>query len=75
VAAGAYKSIEEAQAGVCLPFRTIEPDRRSVDVYDRLYTLYKDVYFALGQRHAPAVPLGRVLPELREIASKARQSA
>jgi len=75
VAAGAYKSIEEAQAAVCLPFRTIEPDRRAVDVYDRLYTLYRDVYFALGQRHAPAVPLGRVLPELREIASKMRQSA
>jgi L-ribulokinase len=72
VAAEAYKSIEEAQAEVCLPFRTIEPDRRSVDVYDRLYTLYKDVYFALGQRHAPAVPLGRVLPELREIATEAR---
>jgi L-ribulokinase len=75
LAAGTYKSVEEAQAAVCLPFRTIEPDRRSVDVYDRLYTLYKDVYFALGQRHSPAVPLGRVLPELREIASAARQPA
>jgi L-ribulokinase len=75
VAAGAFKSIGEAQAAVCLPFRTVEPDRRAVDVYDRLYTLYKDVYFALGQRHASAVPLGRVLPELREIASKARPSA
>jgi L-ribulokinase len=74
VAAGTYKSIEEAQAAVCLPFRTIEPDRRAVDVYDRLYTLYRDVYFALGQRHAPAVPLGRVLPALREIASEARKS-
>ena len=74
LAAGAYKSVEEAQAAVCLPFRTVEPDRRSVDVYDRLYTLYKDVYFALGQRHAPTVPLGRVLPELREIAAEARKS-
>ena len=72
MAAGAYKTIEEAQAAVCLPLRTVEPDRRSADVYERLYPLYQDVYFALGQRHAPALPLGRVLPELREIAAEAR---
>ena len=41
-------------------------------MYDRLYALYKDVYFALGQRHAAALPLGRVLPGLREIAAEAR---
>ena len=75
VAAGIYKSVEEAQAAVCLPFRTVEPDRRTSSTYDRLYALYKDTYFALGQRHAPALPLGRVLPELREIAAEARRSA
>jgi L-ribulokinase len=57
-----------------LPFRTIEPDRRAVDVYERLYVLYKDVYFALGQRHAPPLALGRILPELREIAAEARRN-
>ncbi|MGA7244136.1 MAG: ribulokinase [Terracidiphilus sp.] len=72
--AGIYKTIEEAQKAVCLPFRTVEPDRRSVEVYERLYALYRDVYFALGQRHAPAMPLGRVLPELREIAAEGRQT-
>ena len=72
LAAGIYKTIEEAQKAVCLPLRTVEPDRRSVEVYERLYALYRDVYFALGQRHAPAMPLGRVLPELREIAAEAR---
>jgi len=55
-----------------LPFRTVEPDRRAIATYDRLYTLCRDVYFALGQRHAPALPLGRILPELREIAAEAR---
>ena len=73
LAAGIYKTIEEAQAAVCLPFRTIEPDRRSTGAYDRLYALYKDIYFALGQRQAPAIPLGRVLPDLREIAAEARR--
>jgi L-ribulokinase len=75
LAAGIYKSVEEAQAAVCLPFRTVEPDRRSISAYEKLYALYKDVYFALGQWHAPALPLGRVLPELREIAAEARRSA
>jgi L-ribulokinase len=75
LAAGIYKTIEEAQQAVCLPLRTIEPDRRAVDVYERLYALYKDVYFAMGQRHAPPLALGRVLPELREIAAEVRRSA
>ena len=75
LAAGIYKTIEQAQHAVCLPFRTIEPDRRAVDVYERLHALYKDVYFALGLRHAPPLALGRVLPELREIAADARHSA
>jgi L-ribulokinase len=75
LAAGIYKTIDEAQAAVCLPLRTIEPDRRSVGVYERLFALYRDVYFALGQRHAAAVPLGRVLPDLREIAAEARRWA
>src|ERR1700722_13925451 len=74
LAAGIYKTIEEAQKAVCLPLRTVEPDRRSVDVYERLYALYKDVYFALGQRHVAAGALGRVLPVLREIAAEARRT-
>ena len=72
IAAGIYKTVEEAQAAVCLPFRTVEPDRRSTAAYDQLFALYKDVYFALGQRQAAAIPLGRVLPGLREIAAEAR---
>jgi L-ribulokinase len=75
LAAGIYKTIEEAQKAVCLPFRTIEPDRRAVGIYERLYVLYKDVYFALGQRHAAPMALGRVLPELREIAAEVRHLA
>lgn len=75
LAAGIYKTIEEAQKAVCLPLRTIEPDRRVVGIYERLFALYKDVYFALGQRHAPPMALGRVLPELREIAAEVRRSA
>jgi L-ribulokinase len=69
VAAGVYKSIEEAQAAVCLPLRTVEPDAKAVAVYEELYKLYRDVYFALGTRNAKPLELGRVLPELRRIAA------
>jgi L-ribulokinase len=70
VAAGAYKTIEEAQAAVCLPLRTVEPDPKSVAVYQQLYPLYRDVYFALGTRNAAPIALGKVLPELRRIAAQ-----
>ncbi|MGA3031968.1 MAG: ribulokinase [Terracidiphilus sp.] len=70
LAAGIYKTIEEAQAAVCLPFRTVEPDAKAASVYERLYPLYRDAYFALGTRDAKSVALGRVLPELRQIAAE-----
>ena len=72
LAAGAYKTIEEAQAAVCLPFRTVEPDAKASAIYDRLYPLYRDVYFALGTGNAKPLALGRVLPELRRIAAEVR---
>jgi len=74
LAAGVYQTIEEAQAAVCMPFRTVEPDTNSAAVYEQLYPLYRDVYFALGQRDAAPVALSRVLPELRKIAAQARKS-
>ena len=74
LAAGAYNSIEEAQAAVCLPFRTVEPDPKSVAVYERLYRLYRDVYFALGTRDAAPIALGKVLPELRKIAAEVQRA-
>jgi L-ribulokinase len=72
LAAGVYKTVEEAQAAVCLPLRTVEPDPKAAEVYEQLYGLYRDVYFALGTRGAEPLALGRVLPELRRIAAGAR---
>ncbi|HEX8712098.1 MAG TPA: ribulokinase [Terracidiphilus sp.] len=74
LAAGAYKTIEEAQEAVCLPLRTVEPEAKTAAVYERLYPLYRDVYFALGRRNAKPVALGRVLPELRKIAAEVQKS-
>lgn len=72
LAAGAYKTIEEAQAAVCLPLRTVEPDAKQAAVYEKLYRHYRDVYFALGTRDVKPASLGDVLPELRKIAAEVR---
>jgi L-ribulokinase len=74
LAAGVYRTIEEAQAAVCLPLRAIEPDPQAAAVYEQLYQHYRDVYFALGRRDAEPTALGRILPELRKIAAEARKA-
>jgi L-ribulokinase len=74
LAAGVYKTIEEAQAAVCLPFRTVEPDAKATAVYEQLYPLYREVYFALGKRDAAPAALGNVLPELRKIAAQVQKA-
>jgi L-ribulokinase len=72
MAAGTFKTIEEAQKNVCLPYRSYEPQAKSVAIYNELYSLYRKAYFALGQPDAAATPLGMLLPELRRIATVAR---
>jgi L-ribulokinase len=72
VAAGVYDSIEEAQKEMCLPFKVYEPKAKAVAVYNELFRLYRDVYFAFGSRKSEPVTMGAVLPELRRIAAEAR---
>jgi L-ribulokinase len=71
LAAGVYPTIEAAQEAVCLPLRTVEPDAAAAAVYERLYRLYRDAYFALGTRNAAPIALGTILPALRSIAAEA----
>lgn len=70
---GDYASAQEAQDALCPPFRTLLPDPREAEVYDKLYPLYREVYFSLGLPDAPAAQLGRVLPGLREIAAEVQK--
>ncbi|MBV9765811.1 MAG: ribulokinase, partial [Acidobacteriaceae bacterium] len=73
LAAGAFSSIEEAQNALVPAHKIYEPQPESVAVYQKLYEMYKRLYFAFGKRHSLAVELGDVLPELRRIAAEARQ--
>jgi len=68
LAAGAFPTVEAAQEKLCLPNRTIHPDSAAAAVCDRLYALWRRLYFSLGTANAPAAELGAVLPELRRIA-------
>ncbi len=73
LAAGTFANIVEAQRVLCPPFKTYEPRAEAAAVYDRLYGMYKRLYFGFGQRGSQAVPLGDILPDLRAIATEARQ--
>lgn len=73
LAAGVFQTIEEAQDALCPKFRVVEPEANAAATYERLYTLYRKLYFGMGTRGADAVAVGDVLPELRLIAEEARK--
>ena len=75
MAARAFPSIEEAQQKLCPPHRTFLPQPEAVATYERLYPLYRKLYFGLGSKSSAPVAVGDVLPELRKIAAEARQTA
>src|SRR6202158_3787305 len=75
LAARAFRSVEEAQAALCPPYRVVAPDPNAARVYEDLYGLYRDLYFAFGKPDAPPASVGRVLPTLRQIAAAARGNA
>ncbi len=72
LAAGTFKSIEEAQQALCPRFRTVEPDPRENAVYEKLFALYRKVYFGLGNPASEPAAIGDVLPQLRKIAAGVR---
>jgi L-ribulokinase len=70
LAAGAFPSLEEAQKKMCLANRTYTPSLEAVAIYERLYPLFRSLYFALGESDSKPAQLGKVLPELRTIAAE-----
>jgi L-ribulokinase len=72
LASGDYQSVEEAQTDLCPSCETFLPDARAAATYGKLYPLYREIYFSLGNPASPAARLGHTLPRLREIAADAR---
>jgi len=75
LAAGAFPTIEAAQEKLCLKYTVFLPRPEATAIYEKIYALYRKVYFAMGMRSADAVPLGEILPELRSIARKVADNA
>jgi L-ribulokinase len=62
LAAGTFKTVEEAQQRVCPSHKVYEPLRSERMIYNELYPLYRKLYFALGDPGKG--PLADVLPSL-----------
>jgi L-ribulokinase len=67
LAAGAFKTIAEAQSKICPAHTVYEPQAEAQDVYRELYELYRKIYFEFGQA-TPTSSFGNVLPKLIQIA-------
>ena len=72
LAAGTFKSIEEAQDRICPPHRVLQPDLSEKGVYDELYGLFSRTYFSFGDKQAA---MGDVLPKLIQISESQQRSA
>jgi L-ribulokinase len=69
LAAGTFKTIEEAQEKVCPPHIVYHPQADAERVYDRLYAMYRRLYFDFGSPGV-ATAFGDVLPQLIGIAKE-----
>jgi L-ribulokinase len=49
LAAGTFKTVDEAQEKICPPHRVFTPQPHEQPVYDDLYSMYRKLYFAFGQ--------------------------
>jgi L-ribulokinase len=66
LAAGIFKTIEEAQDKICPGHRTFTPEESAQHTYKELYPLYSKLYFTLGQHGSDS--LGDILPTLIRVA-------
>ena len=73
LAAGTFKTVEEAQAKICPPHKTYLPDSQEQKVYEDLYVAYRKLYFAFGDPQSG--PMGDVLPTLIRTAESVRREA
>jgi L-ribulokinase len=65
LAAGAFRSIEEAQDALCPGYETVAPEDSAAAAYRDLYPLFRKLYFQFGQSDD-------TLPELRRITANVR---
>jgi len=62
LAAGTFKTVEEAQEAICPPHNRYVPNDADQETYGALYDVYRRLYFAFGQPNEGT--FGDVLPTL-----------
>jgi L-ribulokinase len=72
LAAGTFKTVEEAQDKICPGHAVFKPEPAAQKTYDSLYGLYKRFYFAFGR---PDAAFGDVLPALIKSAETVNSTA
>jgi L-ribulokinase len=73
LAAGVFKTIEEAQNRLCPQYEAFQPESSVKGVYDKLYAFYSKIYFAFGRPHD--AEFGNLLPGLIRLSESARADA
>lgn len=71
VAAGIFPSIEAAQHRMTPPHRIYTPDAGAAVLYEKVYQLYREVYFAFGVNR-PSTAFGTILRDLRALAAESK---
>ncbi len=67
LAAGTFKTVEEAQDKICPDNREFLPNDAARSTYEKIYPLYNKAYFSLGQPKGG--DLGDILPTLISVAA------
>jgi L-ribulokinase len=75
LAAGVFKTIEDAQQVLCPRYRAIAPDGRESLTSARVLEIYRKVYFAMGRPSSEPAALGDVLPALKRLSAEVRRQA
>ncbi|MDX2021362.1 MAG: ribulokinase [Deltaproteobacteria bacterium] len=70
LAAGTFRTVQEAQEALCPKYRTFEPNPEAQATYAALFALYEKLYFGFGKPNAEPASFGDVLPTLRKLSAR-----
>src|SRR5712664_2518763 len=73
LAAGTFKTVEEAQDKICPDHSIFEPDPAAQKVYDSLFSLYSKLYFAFGDPQKNG--FAEVLPTLIRVSESVHKGS
>jgi L-ribulokinase len=73
LAAGVFRSIEEAQQALCPRYRAIAPDGRESVTAGSVFEIWRKLYFAMGNPASEPAAIGDVLPALRKLSAEVRR--